>query len=157
MFPRSKRDGDYHCPVMSRVDRRLLAWIVSVAIVGVGGAIAIWAVRRSFFFSGEVGGGFGAVSVPDLSALPLVIGNLVLSFVARRRGAPTGSVILCMIGILVVATLAVSLTPPSVVQRVNSVVLLVMFGLLAIGGSLPVQLLILAILTFALIGGSRHR
>ncbi|HET9833146.1 MAG TPA: hypothetical protein VFP91_15600 [Vicinamibacterales bacterium] len=39
----------------------------------------------------------------------------------------------------------------------NSVVFLVMFGLLAIGGSLPVQLLILAILTFALIGSSRYR
>ena len=139
---------------MSRVDRRLLAWIVSVAIGGVGGAIAVWAVRRSVFSGG---GNFGAVTVPDLAALPFVIGNLVLSVVARRRGVSTGSFILWMIGILVVVTMAVSLTPPSVIQRVNTVVFLVTFGLLALGGSLPAQLLILAILTFALIDSSRHR
>ncbi|HET9833147.1 MAG TPA: hypothetical protein VFP91_15605 [Vicinamibacterales bacterium] len=46
---------------------------MSVGIGGVGGAIAVWAVRRSVFFSG--GGNFGAFTVPDLEALPLVIGN----------------------------------------------------------------------------------
>jgi len=140
---------------MSRVDRRLLAWIVSAAIVGVGGAIAVWAVRRSLFFSGGLGSDFSYFTIPDLEALPLVIGNLVLSLVARRRGRSTGSFVLWIVGILLVGTLAVSLTPPSVVQRMNSVVFLVMFGLVAIGQSLPVQLLILAILTFALIGSSR--
>jgi hypothetical protein len=59
-------------------------------------------------------------------------------------------------GILVVVTMAVSLTPPSVAQCVNGVVFFVVLGLLALGGSLPVQLPILAILTFALIAsGSR--
>ena len=140
--------------VMSRVDRRLLAWIVSVAIGAGGVAVAIWAVRRSVFLSMGMGG-FGGLTVPDLEALPLVIGNLVLSVVARRRGRSIGSFMIWAMGILVVVTLAVSLTPPSVVQRTNSVVVLVVIGLLGVGGSLPVQLVILAMLTFVLIGRSR--
>jgi hypothetical protein len=142
---------------MIRVDRRFLAWIVSVGLVCLGVVIAVRAIWPGMF---PAGGGLGAVSLafPTLSSIPVVIGNIVLSVIARRRGgrpASIGSVCLWTIGIIVVLTLAVSLTPPAVVQSANSVLFIVLLLLLTIGVSLPVQLLILALLAFALIGSSR--
>jgi hypothetical protein len=149
---------------MIRVNRRFLAWIVSVGLVCLGVVIAvraIWPGMRAVW-PGMVpsGGDFAAFSLafPTLSTLPVVIGNIALSVVARRRGgrpASIGSVCLWAIGILVVLTLAVSLTPPAVVQSANSVLFVVVLLLLTIGASLPVQLLVLALLAFALIGSSR--
>ena len=141
-----------------RVDRRLLAWIVSIGL----GCLAVGILMREVWpgsFSSSAG--LGAVSLglfPSLSTLPFIVGNIALSVIARRRGgraASIGSFCLWTIGILVVVSLAVSLTPPSVLQAANVRVDLVLFLLLAIGASLPAQLLILAFLTFAVFGSSR--
>jgi hypothetical protein len=142
---------------MIRVDRRLLAWIVSLGLGCLGVVIAVRAVWPGMF---PFGGGLGAVSLafPSLSALPVVIVNVVLSVIARRRGgraATVGSFSLWTIGVIVVVTLAVSLTPPAVVQAANSVLFVVLFLLLGLGGLLPTQLLILALLAFVVIGSSR--
>ena len=144
---------------MIRVDRRLLAWIVSLGVGCLGATIAVW-LYRPFVFSSSGSGGLGAVSFgfPSLSAWPLVIGNLVLSVIARRRGgraASIGSFCLWTIGILVVITLSVSLTPPGVLQSADPVSVIALFILLAMSATLPVQLLLLAVLTFALIASPR--
>jgi len=147
---------------MSLVDRRLLAWIVSVSVGCLGAAIAVRAIWPgvSDVLSSSGGGGFAAASVtfPSLVSLPVVVGNLVLSVIARRRGgraASIGSICLWTVGILVIASLAGSLTPPAVAQSMSGVLFLVLFLLLALGTSLPTQLLILAVLTFVLIGSPR--
>jgi hypothetical protein len=142
---------------MSLADRRLLAWMVSLALGCLGVVIAVRAVWPGMFPSG---GGLGAVSLafPSLSALPVVIVNVVLGVIARRRGGRAGTIgsfVLWTIGVLVVVTLAVSLTPPAAVQAANSVLFVVLFLLLALGGLLPTQLLILAVQTFVLIGSPR--
>jgi len=152
---------------MVRVDRRLLAWIVSAVLVCIGVFVAVRAVWP-FAFSGDfagggvgpVGGGGGSVSVafPSVTALPLVVLNIVLSVIARRRGGRAGSIgsfFLWTIGVVVVVALAVSLTPVRVLESANTVFFIVLLMLLAVLGSLPMQLLILALLTFVLIGGSR--
>jgi len=144
---------------MTRVGRRLLAWIVSVGVGCLGVVVAVRAVWPGLL---PPGGGLGAVSVgfPSLGSLSLVIGNLVLGVIARRRGgraASIGSFCLWTINILVVFTLAVSLTPPTVVQATNTVFFVVLLILLAVGASLPTQLLILAVLTFVLIGSRAER
>jgi hypothetical protein len=82
-----------------------------------------------------------------------------LSVIARRRGgraASIGSRCLWTIGIILVAELAVSVTPPAVFQATNSVVILVLLLLLGVGASLPAQLLILAFLMFTMVGSSRE-
>jgi FtsH-binding integral membrane protein len=149
---------------MIRVDRGLLAWIVSVGVCGLAVAIAVRAVWPgvSDVFSSSGGGGFAAASVafPSLVSLPVVVGNLVLSVIARRRGgraASIGSICLWTVWILVIASLVGSLTPPAVAQSMNGVLFLVLFLLLALGTSLPTQLLILAVLTFMLIGPRTQR
>jgi hypothetical protein len=143
---------------MMRVNRRLLAWIVSIGL----GCLAVGIVMREawpgLFLSG---GGFGAVSVgpPSLIALPFVVGNIALSVIARRRGgraASIGSRCLWTVGILVVVSLAVSLTPPAVFQVVDNVVILVLMLVVGMGMSLPTQLVIMAFLVFAVIGSSRR-
>jgi|SRR5215813_9619914 len=143
---------------MIRVDRRLLAWIVSIGV----GCLAVGIVLREAWPGlFPLGGGFGAVSVgfPPLVALPLVIGNIALSVIARRRGgraASIGSRCLWTLGILVLGSLAVSLTPPAAFQAANNVSIVVLMLLLGIGMSLPTQLLILAFLMFAMIGKPRE-
>jgi hypothetical protein len=146
---------------MIQVDRRLLAWVVSVGVVLVGGALAVrefWPGLASGVLGG--GGGLGAISVgvPSLIALPILIANLVLSVMARRRGgraASIGSVCLAGIAVLALFTLAVSLTPPAVMAYANSVFVMVLLILLAFGASLPIQTIVLAILTFVVIGSPR--
>src|SRR5215813_10530501 len=134
---------------MARLDRRLLAWIVSVGLACLGVVIAVRTVWPDMF---SWGGGFGAVSVgplPSLGALPFVIGNIALSVIARRRGGRAASIAsrcLWTIGIILVAELAVSVTPPAVFQATNSVLILVLLILLGVGASLPAQLLILVFL-----------
>jgi hypothetical protein len=142
---------------MIRVDRRFLAWIASLGVGVVGVTIAVRALRPGLVLPS--GGDFGVVSVgfPSLG-LPLIVLNIVLSVIARRRGGRAGrigSVCLLALGALAVLTLAVSLTPLAVVQSLNTVFFLVVLILLGMGASLPVQLLVLAILTFVLIGGPR--
>ena len=144
---------------MIRVNRPLLAWIVAVGLGCLGVVIALRAVWPGMF---SWGGGFGAVSVgplPSLGALPFVIGNIALSGIARRRGgraASIGSRCLWTIGTILVAELAVSVSPPALFQAANSVLILVLLLLLGVGASLPAQLLILAFLTFALVGSPRE-
>src|SRR5262245_13337683 len=118
---------------MSRVDRRVLAWIVSVGLGCAGVAIAvraIWPGVSDVISSGAGGSGLGSVSsgFPSPVVLPLIIGNIALSVIARRRpGRPAsiGSFCLWMLGILVVVTLAVSLAPLAVVQSVSGVIFMV--------------------------------
>lgn len=145
---------------MIRVDRRLLAWILSLGVGCLGAAIAVRKVWPdvSSLFSSDGGGGLGAVSVgvPSLGLL-LVVLNIVLSVMARRRGgraARIGSACLWTMGVLLVGTLALSLTPPAVAQSLGAVFFVVLLILVGIGASLPVQLLVLAVLTFVLIGRS---
>jgi hypothetical protein len=144
---------------MIRVDRRLLAWIASLGVGVFGVTIAVREALSGLSLSSGLGGGFGAVSVgfPSLG-LPLIVLNIVLSVIARRRGGRAGrigSVCLLALGALAVFTLAVSLTPPAVVQSLNTVFFFVLLILLGTGASLPVQLVVLAVLTFILIGGPR--
>jgi hypothetical protein len=142
---------------MIRVNRRLLAWIVSIGL----GCLAVGIVMRDAWPAlWPPGGGFGAISVgfPSLIALPVVIGNIALGVIARRRGgraASIGSRCLWTIGSLVVVSLAVSLTPPAVFQVVDNVAILVLMLLVGMGMSLPTQLVILAFLVFAVVGSSR--
>ena len=74
---------------MSRVDRRLLAWVLSFGVGCLGAAIALREVwpEVSGMFSSPGGGGLGAVSVgiPSLGVL-LVVVNIVLGVIVRRRG-----------------------------------------------------------------------
>jgi hypothetical protein len=146
---------------MIRVDRRLLAWTVSVGVVLVGGALAVravWPDVLSLSGGSGVGSFFTAVSVPSLPGLPLLAANIVLSVIARRRGgraASVGSLCLWGIGALGVLTLAVSLAPPTIFQGANSAFVMVTILLLGLAGSLPIQLMILAVLAFALIGSPR--
>jgi hypothetical protein len=142
---------------MIQVDRRFLAWVVSVGIGCLGIVIAVRALWPGMVQSG---GGFGAASLafPSVISSPFLIGNIVLSVIARRRGgrlASVGSRCLWTLGILVVVSLAVSLTPPAVFQSLNSVFMIVLLLVLAMSVSLPAQLIILALLTFTLIGSSR--
>jgi hypothetical protein len=142
---------------MIQVDRRSLAWIVSIGLCCLAVGIVMREAWPGLFLSG---GGFAAVSVgplPSLGALPLVIGNIALSVIARRRGgraASIGSRSLWMIGIIVVAMLVVSIMPPALEQSVNAVFFFVLIFVLAIGASVPMQLVILALLTFAMIGSA---
>jgi hypothetical protein len=143
-------------------NRRLLAWVVFVSLVCLGLAVAVRAIWPgvSDFIRPSGGGGFGAVSVafPMLSSVPFVIGNIALSVLARRRGgrpASIGTFCLWIVGLVAVLTLAVSLTPPAVVEKLNSVFFFSVLLVLSIAGSLPMQLIILALLMFVLIGGSR--
>jgi len=144
---------------MIRVDRRLVAWIVSVGLVCFGALIAVRPLWPGLFSQGA---GLGAVSVglfPSLATLPFIVGNIALSVMARRRGgraASIGSFCLWTIGILVAVSLTVSLTPPAMFRAANQRVDLVLFLLLAMGTSLPTQLFILAILMFALVGSPRE-
>jgi hypothetical protein len=142
---------------MIRVNRRLLAWIVSIGLGCLAVGIVMWEAWPALL---PPGGGLGAISVgfPSLIALPFVIGNITLSVMARRRGgraASIGSRCLWAIGILVVVSLAVLLTPPAVFQAVDNVSILVLMLLVGIGMSLPTQLFILSFLVFAMIGSSR--
>jgi hypothetical protein len=142
---------------MIRADRRFLAWVVSAGLGCLGIVIAVRALWPSMFQSG---GGFGALSLafPSVVSSPFLIANIVLSVIARRRGgrvAAVGSQCLWTLGILVVVSLAVSLTPPAVFQSLSSVFMIVLLLVLAMSVSLPAQLIILALLTFALIGSSR--
>jgi hypothetical protein len=148
---------------MSRVDRRVLAWVVSLGLSCLGVAIAvraIWPGVSDVFSSGPGVGGFSftSVTVPSLISLPFVVGNIALSVIARRRGgrpASIGSLCLWTLGILAVLSLVVSLTPPDAIPGVSTAFFVVLLVLLALGTSLTTQLLILAVLTFVLIGGSR--
>jgi hypothetical protein len=142
---------------MIHVDRRVLAWIVSIGL----GCLAVGIVMREAWPGlFPLGGGFGAVSVgplPSLGALPFVTGNIALSVIARRRGgraASIGSRCLWMIGLIVVATLVVSLMPPALEQSVNTVFFVVLLVVLAMGASIPMQLVVLALLTFVVIGSA---
>ena len=143
---------------MSRVDRRLLAWVLSFGVVCLGAAIAIREVWPSLSFMFSSSGGLGAVGVgiPSLGVL-LVVVNIVLSVIAGRRGgraARTGLVCLWTMGVLLVGTLTLSLTPPAVAQSLGAVFFVVLL-VLGTADSLPVQLMVLAVLTFVLIGGPR--
>jgi len=145
---------------MIRVDRRSLAWVLSIGVGCLGAAIAIREVwpEVSGMFSSPGGGGLGAVSVgiPSLGLL-LVVFNIVLSVIARRRGgreARTGLVCLWTMGVLLVGTLALSLTPPAVAQSLGATFFVVLL-VLGTAASLPVQLVVLAVLTFVLVGGPR--
>ena len=148
---------------MSRVDRRVLAWIVSVGLGCAGVAVAvraIWPGVYDVFSSGAGGGGFASTSVgfPSLVALPFVVGNIALSVIARRRGgraASIGSFCLWALGILAVLSLALLVAPPALVESLSNVLFFGLLLVLAIATSLPVQLIVLALLTFALIGGPR--
>jgi hypothetical protein len=144
---------------MIRVDRRFLAWIVSLGLGCFGVVLAVREVWPGLSLSSGISPGFVAVSVgfPSLG-LPLIVLNIVLSVIARRRGGRArriGSVCLLALGAVAVFTLAVSLTPPAVVQSLNTVFFFVLLTLLGTGASLPVQLLVLAALTFVLIGSPR--
>src|SRR5262245_47214801 len=95
-------------------DRRSLAWVVSVAVVCLGIAIAVRAIWPgvSDIILPSAGGGFGSVSVafPMLGSVPFVIGNIALSVLARRRGgrpASIGTLCLWIVGLVAVLTLAV--------------------------------------------------
>jgi hypothetical protein len=142
---------------MIRVNRRVLAWIVSIGL----GCLAVGIVMREVWpgsFSSSAGLGAVSFGFPSLIALPFVIGNIALGVIARRRGgraASIGSRCLWTIGILIVVSLAVSLTPPAVLQVVDNVVIVVLMLVVGIGMSLPTQLVILAFLVFAVIGSSR--
>ena len=142
---------------MIRVERRLLAWIVSIGLGCPAVGIVLWEAWPDLF---PLSGGFGAVSVgplPSFTALPFVIGNIALSVIARRRGgraASIGSRCLWTIGILVVVMLVVSVAPPVFDQYVNTVFFFVLVLVLAAGSSVPMQLVILALLTFAVIGSA---
>jgi len=148
---------------MSRVDRRVLAWIVSLGLGCLGVVIAvraIWPGVSDVFWSAPGAGGFSFTSVtfPSLISLPFVVGNIALSVIARRRGgraASIGSISLWVLGILAVLSLAVPLAPPDAIPGVSTALFLVLLVVLALGTSLTTQLLILAVLTFVLIGGSR--
>jgi len=139
---------------MLRADRRFLAWAVSVGLGCLGFVIAVRALGPGVFQSG---GGLGAVSLafPSVISSPFLIGNIVLSVMARRRGGRLAAMCLWTLGLLVVVLLAVSLTPPAVFQSLNSMFMIVLLLVLAISMSLPAQLIILALLTFTLIGSSR--
>ena len=143
---------------MIRVDRRLLAWIVSVGLACVGVVILVRAFWPSMFSQGA---GLGAVSFglfPSPGVWPLVVGNTALSVIARRRGGrprSIGSFCLWTIGILLVLSVAVSLTPPTMFQTAKVELMIPLFLLLGMAASLPMQLFILALLTFAVIGSSR--
>src|SRR5215470_17710909 len=107
---------------MIQVDRRLLAWIVSLGLGCVGVAIVVRAILPDTLLES---GGLGAVSVgfPSLDALPFVVGNIALSVIARRRGGrqrSIGSFCLWTIGILVVVSLAILVTPPAVFQAMGN-------------------------------------
>jgi hypothetical protein len=143
---------------MSRVDRRLLAWVLSFGVGCLGAAIAIREVWPPLSFMSTSGGGVGAVSVgiPSLGVL-LVVSNIVLSVIAGRRGgraARAGLVCLWTMGVLLVGMLTLSLTPPAVAQSLGAVFFVVLL-VLGTADSLPVQLVVLAVLTFVLIGGPR--
>jgi hypothetical protein len=145
---------------MSRVDRRLLAWVLSLGVGCLGAAIAIrevWPEVSGIFFS-PGGGGLGAVSVgiPSLGLL-LVVFNIVLGVIARRRGGRAtriGVICLWTMSIVLVGTLLISLTPPDIARSLGAV-FVVALVVLGTGASLPVQLVVLAILTFVLIEGPR--
>jgi hypothetical protein len=143
--------------VIVRVNRRLLAWIVFVSLACLGAGIAVHAVWPDMF---PAGGGLGAVSFgfPSLVGLPFVIGNIALSVIARRRGGrprSIGSFCLWTLGSLIALSLAVGLMPPTVFQAMRVELFVVVLLLVGMGMSLPVQLLILAFLMFAVIGRSR--
>jgi hypothetical protein len=129
-----------------------------VGLVCLGALIAVRAIWPGMFSQAA---GLGAVSLglfPSLGVLPIVIGNVALSVIARRRGgraASIGSFCLWTMAVFVLLSLAVSLTPPAVFQAAHQRVDLVLFLLLAMGASLPAQLLVLAFLAFAVIGSSR--
>jgi len=145
---------------MIQVDRRLLAWVLSFGVGCLGAAVAVREVwpEVSGMFSSPGGGGLGAVSVgiPSLGLL-LVVFNIVLGVIARRRGgraATIGLVCVWTMGILLVGTLTLSLTPPAVAQSLGAVFFIVLL-VLGTAASLPVQLVVLAVLTFVLIGDPR--
>jgi hypothetical protein len=143
---------------MIRIDRRLVAWVVSLGLACLGVVIAVRAFWPGMLSQGP---GVGAVSLglfPSLGTLLFLLGNVALSMIARRRGgraASIGASCLWTIGILVLVSFAVSLTPPFVFQAANARVDLVLFLLLGIAVSPPTQLLILAFLAFAVISSSR--
>jgi hypothetical protein len=58
------------------------------------------------------------------------------------------------VGVILVGMLAISLTPPAVAQSLGAAFFVVLF-VLGLRATLPVQLMVLAILTFFLIEGPR--
>ena len=94
-----------------------------------------------------------------LPAVPCGQGSLTRN-VSRRRLWFAGAGLACLAvgaGWIVVDTGSGDsvANPPAVVQSVSGVIFMVVLLLLALGASLPIQLVMLAILTFTVIGSPR--